>query len=137
MVTRDLRSAVAFVGYSAWRREENSDANLFDTQVLVIRASHIRFLNPRCELENFSPDGLAWGYRGSSCATRYAVSQVIGFIKGKSAIHLARVYGERKRNFVGQHFWARGIGYPPWAGTKLRFASTSRSKKRKTSAWIR
>ena len=33
---------------------------------------------------------------------------MIGFIKGKSAIHLARVYGERKRNFVGQHFWARG-----------------------------
>jgi putative transposase len=24
------------------------------------------------------------------------------------AIHLARVYGERKRSFVGQHFWARG-----------------------------
>ena len=39
---------------------------------------------------------------------KYAVSQVIGFIQGKSAIHLARVYGERKRNFVGQHFWARG-----------------------------
>lgn len=39
---------------------------------------------------------------------KYAVSQVVGFIKGKSAIHLARVYGERKRNFVGQHFWARG-----------------------------
>ncbi len=39
---------------------------------------------------------------------RYAVSQVIGFIKGKSAFHLARVYGEHKRNFVGQHFWARG-----------------------------
>ena len=39
---------------------------------------------------------------------KYAVSQVIGFIKGKSAIHLARVYGERKRNFVGQQFWARG-----------------------------
>ena len=36
------------------------------------------------------------------------MSQVIGFIKGKSAIHLARAYGERKRNFVGQHFWARG-----------------------------
>ena len=29
-------------------------------------------------------------------------------MKGKSAIHLARVYGERKRNFVGQHFRARG-----------------------------
>ena len=39
---------------------------------------------------------------------KYAVAQVMGFIKGKSAIHLARVYRERKRNFVGQHFWARG-----------------------------
>ena len=39
---------------------------------------------------------------------KYAVSQVFGFIKGKSAIHLARVYAESKRNFVGQHFWARG-----------------------------
>ena len=33
---------------------------------------------------------------------KLAVSQVVGTIKGKSAIHLARVYGERKRNFVGQ-----------------------------------
>jgi len=40
---------------------------------------------------------------------KYAVSQVVGFIKGKSAIHVARVYGERKRNFVGQHIWARGF----------------------------
>ncbi len=39
---------------------------------------------------------------------KYAVSQEIGYIKGKSAIHLARVYGERKRNLVGQDFWARG-----------------------------
>jgi putative transposase len=39
---------------------------------------------------------------------KWAVSQVIGFIKGKGAIHLAQVYGERKRNLVGQHFWARG-----------------------------
>src|SRR5215468_1737974 len=43
-----------------------------------------------------------------SIPPKYAVSQVIGFIKGKSAIHLARVYGERKRNFVGQNFWPRG-----------------------------
>ena len=33
---------------------------------------------------------------------------MIGYIKGKSAIHLARMYGGRKQNFVGQHFWARG-----------------------------
>ncbi len=44
-----------------------------------------------------------------SIPPKYAVSQVLGFIKGKSAIHMARVYGERKRNFVGQHFWARGF----------------------------
>jgi putative transposase len=43
-----------------------------------------------------------------SIPPKYAVSQVVGYIKEKSAIHLARVYGERKRNFVGQHFWARG-----------------------------
>ena len=43
-----------------------------------------------------------------SIPPKYSVSQVIGYIKGKSAIHLARVYGERKRNFVVPHFWARG-----------------------------
>ena len=43
-----------------------------------------------------------------STPPKYAVSQVVGYIKGKSAIHLARVYGEHKRNFVGQSFWARG-----------------------------
>lgn len=39
---------------------------------------------------------------------KYAVSEVVGYIKGKSAIHLARVYGERQRDYRGQHFWARG-----------------------------
>ena len=37
---------------------------------------------------------------------------MIGYIKGKSLIHLARVYGERKRNTVGQHSWARGYFVP-------------------------
>ncbi|HEY3378230.1 MAG TPA: IS200/IS605 family transposase [Armatimonadota bacterium] len=39
---------------------------------------------------------------------KYSVSYVIGYLKGKSAIHIARTYGGRKRNFVGEHFWARG-----------------------------
>ncbi|MGC4120883.1 MAG: IS200/IS605 family transposase [Myxococcales bacterium] len=39
---------------------------------------------------------------------KYSVAHVVGYMKGKSAIHLARHYGERKRNFVGQSFWARG-----------------------------
>jgi putative transposase len=43
-----------------------------------------------------------------SIAPKYAVAQVVGYIKGKSAIHLARVYGERRKNFAGQSFWARG-----------------------------
>ena len=43
-----------------------------------------------------------------SIPPKYSVSQVIGYIKGKSAIHIARMYAGRKRNYVGQHFWARG-----------------------------
>ena len=43
-----------------------------------------------------------------SIPPKYSVAQVVGYIKGKSAIHVARTFGERKRNFVGQHFWARG-----------------------------
>lgn len=43
-----------------------------------------------------------------SIPPKYAVSNVVGYIKGKSAIHLARTYSERKRNFARQSFWARG-----------------------------
>ena len=39
---------------------------------------------------------------------KYAVSQVIGYMKGKSAIHIARTYLGRKKNYVGMNFWARG-----------------------------
>jgi putative transposase len=47
---------------------------------------------------------------------KYAVASVIGFIKGKSAIAIARQFGGRERNFNGEHFWARGycvstVGY--------------------------
>ena len=58
---------------------------------------------------------------------KFAVSQVIGFIKGKRAIHLARVYGEKKKNFVGQHFWARGY----WVSTVGRDEATVREYIRK------
>ncbi len=69
-------STVAFVGYSAWRREENHDVNLFDEQVFVVRDGRVRFLEPRYELEKCSPDGfslemgrnaiLIYGVRGNS-----------------------------------------------------------------------
>lgn len=39
---------------------------------------------------------------------KYAIAQVVGYIKGKSAIHIARTFGKRTRNFTGEHFWARG-----------------------------
>jgi putative transposase len=48
-----------------------------------------------------------------SVPPKYSVSSVMGFIKGKSVIHVARVYAGRRRNFVGQHFWARGY----WVST--------------------
>jgi putative transposase len=43
-----------------------------------------------------------------SIPPKYAVAQVVGYIKGKSAIHIARTYGGRPQNFVGESFWARG-----------------------------
>ena len=39
---------------------------------------------------------------------KYAVAQVVGYLKGKSAIHIARTFGGRQKNFTGEHFWARG-----------------------------
>ena len=39
---------------------------------------------------------------------KYSVAQVIGYMKGKSAIYVARKYGERQKYFSGQHMWARG-----------------------------
>jgi putative transposase len=43
-----------------------------------------------------------------SIPPKYSVAQVVGYIKGKSAIHIARNYAGKKRNFVGEQFWARG-----------------------------
>lgn len=43
-----------------------------------------------------------------SIPPKYAVAQVVGYLKGKSAIHIARTYGGRQQNFVGEHFWACG-----------------------------
>ncbi len=43
-----------------------------------------------------------------SIPPKFAVSSVIGFMKGKSAISIARNFTARKRNFSGEHFWARG-----------------------------
>ena len=59
----------------------------------------------RIEEGHMQPD---YVYVLMSIPPKYAVAQVVGFLKGKSAIHVARTFGARRRNFVGQHFWARG-----------------------------
>jgi len=48
-----------------------------------------------------------------SIPPKYSVAQVMGYIKGKTAIHIARVYAGRRRSFIGQQFWARGY----WVST--------------------
>ena len=60
-----------------------------------------------CEIEegHLMPDHV---HMMISIPPKYAVAQVVGYLKGKSAIHIARVHAGRRRNFTGQHFWARG-----------------------------
>ena len=44
-----------------------------------------------------------------SIPPKYSVSRVVGYIKGKSAIQIARTYVGRRKNFTGENFWARGF----------------------------
>jgi putative transposase len=57
-------------------------------------------------------------HRLISIPPKYSVSQVMGYMKGKSAIHIARSCGGKRRNFMGQHCWVQGywvsiVGYNP------------------------
>lgn len=61
-----------------------------------------------------------------SIPPKYAVAAVVGYLKGKSAIHVARTYRGRSRNFTGESFWARGY-----------FVSTVGSDERKIREYIR
>ena len=60
------------------------------------------------------------------------MAQVVGFIKGKSAIHIARTYGGQKKNFTGQNFWARGYYVSTAARDERVFENTSGDRKMKT-----
>ena len=51
-----------------------------------------------------------------SIPPKYSIAEVVGYIKGKSAIAIARQFGGRQRNFNGERFWAQGyavstVGY--------------------------
>ena len=65
-----------------------------------------------------------------SIPPKYAVAKVVGFMKGTSAIHIARTYGGRQKNFTGQHFWARGY----YVSTVGRDEATIRDYIRKQEA---
>jgi REP element-mobilizing transposase RayT len=76
-----------------------------DSRPAAASSSERTSLSVRIEEGHLLPDHV---HMVIAIRPKYAVSQVSGFIKGKSTIHLAGVYGEHRRNFVGQHFWARG-----------------------------
>jgi putative transposase len=71
-------------------------------KVLAELASHREC---RIETGSFQPDHV---HMVISIPPKYSVAQVIGYIKGKSAIHIARNYAGKKKNFAGEQFWARG-----------------------------
>jgi putative transposase len=68
-----------------------------------------------------------------SIPPKYSVAQVVGYVKGKSAIHIARTYMGKGRNFMGEHFWPEGITFRPWVGMRSKSENTSRSKNKKTN----
>ena len=59
---------------------------------------------------------------------KHPVASVIGFLKGKSAIALARLCG-KERNFAGEHFWAAVTLFPPSRSNWSRSGHTSASKR--------
>jgi len=61
-----------------------------------------------------------------SIPPKYSVAQVVGYIKGKSAIHIARTYAGKRRSFVGQSFWARGYYVSYYVSTVGRDEETVR-----------
>ena len=71
-----------------------------------------------------------------SVPPKYAVSQIVGFIKGKSAIHIARTYGGRKKNFTGEHFWARGYFVSTVVRDEATSENTSGDRRPRIDVWI-
>jgi putative transposase len=69
-----------------------------------------------------------------SVPPKYSVSSVLGFIKGKSAIHIARVYTGRRRNYVGQHFWERGDWVSTVGKNEAAVGRYTQDQEKKTNA---
>ena len=70
-----------------------------------------------------------------SIPPKLAVSSVVGFIKGKSAISIARNFMGRKRNFTGESFWARATSSRRWGWRKKSFENTFGARSRRSNGW--
>ena len=68
-----------------------------------------------------------------SIPPKYAVSNVVGYLKGKSAIQIARKFGGRQKNFTGEHFWAADTSSRRLGWTRTLFGRTSAIRKKRTS----
>ena len=71
-----------------------------------------------------------------SIPPKYSVSQVVGYMKGKSAIQIARTFMGKPRNFTGEVSGPEGTLSRPWGAMRRRSASTYRNKSRKTNESI-
>ena len=63
---------------------------------------------------------------------KYSVSEVMGYIKGKSAIRAARDFMGRYQSFKVHHFWHVDTSCRQWESMSAQSASTSASRKRTT-----
>jgi putative transposase len=67
-------------------------------------------------------------HRLLSIPPKYAVAAVVGYLKGKSAMHIARTSRGRERNFMGESFWARGYFVSTVGGAERTIREYSRNQ---------
>ena len=72
-----------------------------------------------------------------SIPPKLSVAQVVGFIKGKSAIHIARTFVGKRQNFSGQNFWARGYYVSTVGRDEKTIREYIKNQEREDQRWIR
>ncbi|PTQ79166.1 putative transposase [Nitrosospira multiformis] len=68
-----------------------------------------------------------------SIPPKHSVSYVVGYIKGKSAISIARKFMGKAKNFTGENFWARGYFVSTWDWMKRWSESIFGIKRKRTN----
>ena len=65
------------------------------------------------------------------------MAQVVGFIKGKAAIHIARTFMGRRKNYTGHHFWARGYYVSTVGRDEATIREYIRTQEREIDDWTK